>query len=276
MGQNHTTQQINESMNGEVADKKPVPSKQEALSSLKIEERKAYIEADAYVADPYALLGQVIQVRKSNDGQCPTSFNDPSANLEFTPVPIKRKINENSKLKKPEIRSQIIVDQSLATSVSFLSYLSAQLNSKSIFSITLYDQAAGLIDTHDEEWPDNLRQWKTDNHDLFVDPQICYLFVVTGFIQKNLIRKKYIKFEAGAKGGAYGINVNGELATSTEEYSLDIWFGLEPAILKRPDPTYDFHKTLLTAPTKSDIELFASATGSTASNLVIRQKITLG
>ena len=272
MGQNHSTQQINDSMNGEVADKKPIPSKQEALTSLRIEERKAYIEADAYAADPYALLGQVIQVRKNSNGQCPTSFNDPNSNLEFTPVPVKRKINENSKLKKAEIRSQIIVDQSLALSVSFLSYLSAQLNSKSLFSITLYDQAAGLIDTHDPEWANNLKQWKIDNNDLLTDPQICYLFVITGFIQKNLIRKKYTKFEAGAKGGAYGINVNGELATSTEEYSLDIWFGLEPAILKRPDPAYDFKKTMLVNPTNIEKELFGSLTGATASNLIIEHR----
>ena len=269
MGKNHSTKEINDAMNEQVSDKKPVPTADEAKTNLKIEERKAYIEADAYIADPYALLGQVMQVRKTN-GQCPTSLNHQSSKFEFTPIPVKRKVNENSKLKKREIRSSIIVDKNLSAEVSFLNYLNAQLSANSFFSIPLFDQAAGLVDMHDAEWSANLKQWKNDNQDLLNDPEICYLFVITGFIQKNLVKKKYTKFEAGAKGGAYGININGELATSTEEYSLDIWFGLEPSILKRPDPKYDFNQTLLVPPTIKDLELFTSATGSMASNFSIK------
>lgn len=85
--------------------------------------------------------------------------------------------------------------------------------------------------------------------------------------------KKYIKFEARAKGGAYGLNINGEISTSTEEYSLDIRFGLTPAILKRPSPDYDFTKTLVLTPTKEDYMLFNSATGTTAANLIIERKM---
>jgi len=263
MSEKISTDHVNDTMNKEVSQKITIPTKNEAESKLRIEDRKAYIEADAYIADPYALLGQVLQVRKSN-GKCPTALNDPSARFEFTPYPVKRKINENSKLKKPEIRSSIIVDQSLASSIAFLNYLNAELTSKSLFSITLFDQSTGLVDIHDQEWTENVKQWKIDNNDLMTDSEICYLFVITGFVQKNLLKKKYIKFEAGAKGGAFGINANGELATSTEEYSLDIWFGLESAILKRPDPNYDFSKTIVIAPNKEDLKIFTSATGSMA------------
>ena len=270
MGNNNSTKHINDTMNNEVAEKTTIPSKKEAATKLKLEERKVYIEADAYIADPYALLGQVIQVRKVN-GECPANFNEAGARYEFTPIPVKRKVNENSKLKKPEIRSSIVVDKNLSANVSFLSYLSAELSEKSVFSVTLLDQAAGLVDTHHDEWSKNIREWKTDNNDLMDDPEICYLFVVTGFIQKNLMRKKYYKFEAGAKGGGFGINVNGELATSTEEYSLDIWFGLEVAVIKRPAA-----KSLESATINDrEIKLLQSATGSTLIENAIVQKLTL-
>ena len=42
------------------------------------------------------------------------------------------------------------------------------------------------------------------------------------------------KFDAKSIGGAYGVNIDGKLHMSTDEYSMDIRYGLTPAILKRP------------------------------------------
>lgn len=273
MGANNDTKHINDAMNNNVSEKTNVATKEEAAKKLKIDDQTAYIEADAFVANPYSLLGRVIQIRKIN-GTCPNTLNDPDYKFEFTISPIPNiKIDEASKLKEPILRNSIIVDKQLSLNVSFFSYLSPQLDAKSFFSLMVFDQSCGLVDVHDNSWTNSVKQWKEENQDVIKDPDVCYLFAITGFVQKNIVRKKYIKFEAGAKGGAYGININGELSTSTEEYSLDIRFGLTPSILKRPESKYDFTKTLDVNPTLLEKQLFGSLTGSTATHLTIERKI---
>ena len=273
MGNNNDTKHINDTMNSIVAEKATVTTKEEAFKKLSLDDQTAYIEADSFIGNPYSLLGRVIQIRKIN-GTCPNILNDPDFKFEFTISPIPNiKIDEASKLKEPILRSSIIVDKNLSLNISFLSYLSAQLDAKSFFSLMVFDQAAGLVNVHDNGWTTSVKQWKEENKDLITDPDICYLFVITGFVQKNIIRKKYIKFEAGTKGGAYGVNINGELSTSTEEYSLDMRFGLTPGILKRPEAKYGLPKTLNEGSTKFERELFSSLTGATATNLIIERKI---
>lgn len=269
---NNTTKHINDTMNESVAEKTNIATKDEASKKLKLDDQSAYIEADAFIANPYSLLGRVIQIRKKA-GKCPDSLDDPNYKFEFTISPIPGiKIDESSKLKEPILRSSIMVNKELALNVSFLSYLSGQLDAKSSFSLMVFDQTTGLVDVHDSTWAANVKTWKEQNDDLITDPDICYLFAITGFVQKNIVRKKYVKFEAGVKGGAYGVNINGEISTSTEEYSLDIRFGLTPAILKRPTQNSNINKAQLLIPTKEEYKLFNSATGSTVTDLIIQRK----
>jgi hypothetical protein len=267
----NSTEHINEVMNQTVAEKTTIPQQQEAITKLSIRSDTAYIDADPYIANPYGLLGMVLQIRKQN-GQCPTNLSDPNFQYEFTPFPIKRKIDEHSILKEPKLRSSIVVDQNLAANVAFLSYLKAELTSESFFSLMVFDQTAGVIDQQDSDWPENVRVWKQQNQDLLLDPEICYLFAIIGFVQKNIVRKKYKKFKADAKGGAFGLNINGELATSTEEYSLDTKFGILPIILKRPSPISKPELTLLMNPFHHELDLFRGLTGSTMENRVLYHK----
>ncbi|MDP2724047.1 MAG: hypothetical protein Q8O72_14925 [Bacteroidales bacterium] len=262
MAGNNSTEHINDVMNNEVADQTNVANQEETIAKLNLRSHVAYIDAESYIANPYALLGMVLQIRKI-DGKCPDNLNDPNFQFEFTPFPILRKVDELSKLTSPLLRSSIVVDKKLAANVAFLSYLSVELSNESFFSLMIFDQAAGIIDQHDAEWPVNVRQWKVDNQDLFDDPEICYLFAISGFVQKNIVRKKYNKFKVGAKGGAYGLNIGGELATSTEEYSLDIKYGINPIVLKRPEPVAKVKKTLLANPSIEESRLFSGLTGST-------------
>ena len=252
---------INDTMNSSIADKAPVPTTEQVIEKLQLNTQLAYIEADAFIADPYSLLGQVCSIRK-RDGKCPTSLADGNFSAEFTVVPVTRKVNENSKLVKPVMRESIVVDQKLSASVDFLSYLSASMDAESFYSVIVFDQASGLIDTQDSEWSKNVQTWIANNQQDMNDADVCYLFVITGFIQKNIVKRKYKKFDGKVKGGAYGLNVNGELATSTEDNSLDIKFGLTPAIIKRPSTA--------TAPASEDTArmladghgLFATLTGA--------------
>lgn len=236
MGQNNDTKHINEVMNKDVAIPSKIASSQDAVSELDLKNTMAYIEADAFTGNPYSLLGRVIEVRKQ-DGKIPTGVDDTNFKPEFSIFPIMgAKLDPESKIKKPVKRRSILVNKSLSTKVSFLNFLSAELDASSVFSLMVFDQATGLVDTSSPEFRAGVQQWKTDNQDLIADPEIAYLYVVIGMVQKNILRKKYQKFNAGAKGGAYGVNVEGALHTSTEDYSLDIRFGLLPAILKRPKP----------------------------------------
>ncbi|MDR2084710.1 MAG: hypothetical protein LBP67_06925 [Bacteroidales bacterium] len=231
MGRINDSKHVNAAIEN-IAEQTKVTTANEAITRLGIGGGLVYMEADPYIGDPYALLGQVILI-KTIDGSIPTSLNDFNLNFEFFAYPIQGiKINENSKLKQPTLRQSIIVDKNLSSSISFLSYLSAQLDANSHFSLMVYDQAAGLIDQQDLSWKNGLKQWQEEHKELFDDPSVYSLFVITGFSQKNIIKKKYIKYNGTTKGGYVGININGELSTSTEEYSLDIRFGLHPVILK--------------------------------------------
>jgi hypothetical protein len=266
MGTNNSTEHINNAMNNEVAESAPITTASEISKKVNVDDKTAYIEANAFIANPYSLLGRVIEVRKK-DGICPQTLKDVDANIEFSPLPINGvQVDPASRIKEPILRNQIIVDQKLCASVSFLSYLNGQLEANSFFSLMVFDQATGLIDVQDPGWANGLRQWKIDNDQIINDPDVCFVYAIIGMVQKQIVRKKYTKFSSGAKGGAYGLNVNGELATSTEEYSLDIIFGLTPAIMKRPDNSLNYRSLLALNPNTKDLEYFASASGSVIYN----------
>ncbi len=234
MGAENSTGHINSVLNTDVAAKTAFPSVEELFKKVNINDQTAYVIAESFTGNPFLLLGQVIEIRKSG-GSCTRNFNETDVPLSFSPFPVTGfKIDEESRLKKPELRSSVVVNKALSAKVGFLSYLSAELDEKSSFSLMIFDQAKGLVNFQDDSWTNGIRKWISENPDIYHDPEICYLYVVSGFVQKNILRKKYVRFEAGTKGGAYGININGELSTSTEDYSLDIIFGLTPAIIKRP------------------------------------------
>ncbi|WP_143309142.1 hypothetical protein [Chitinophaga vietnamensis] len=235
MGNNNHPDHVNDVMNRDISDSAPIATLNDLKTKTMVNDQTAYIIADAFIGNPYQLLGQVIEVRKT-DGQCPTNLvNAKDLNFEFSSFPVTGlKVDEQSKLAKPQLRGSIIVNKALCAQAGFLNFLSAQLDQKSTFSLVIMDQASGLVNFQDPSWTNAITQWKQNNQDKMNDPEICYIYVVSGFIQKNIIKKKYYLFEAGAKGGAYGLNIDGKLSTSTDEYSLDVVFGLTPAIIKRP------------------------------------------
>jgi hypothetical protein len=262
MGGKHDAETINKVVNEEVAKSAPVFDPEKVQELLEVKTDVPYVELDAFTGDPYSLLGSVIEVRKKN-GAVPASLA--GAPVEFSLLPIPgAKVKESSKLKSPTLRQSLIIDKGIAAKVGFLNYLQAELNANNVFSITVLDQATGQVDRQDPSWAQGVKDWLTQNAALLQDPEVCYLYAIIGFVQKEVIRKKYVKFDAGAKGGAYGLNVDGKLHTSTEEYSLDIRFGLVPAIIKRPTPAAKpriaFDGKSWGKPTSREMELFSSLT----------------
>jgi hypothetical protein len=243
MGKNHTTQQLNESANKYLAKEK-VYEAIEAQTRLSVNSYTAFIEADAFIGNPYSLLGRVLMIRKS-DGKCPDGMTDKGFMTQIAPLPIPGiKIEEKSKIEQPIKRGSIIVTQDLSVKVGFLNYLSAEFSANTTFSIMVFDQLTGLVDVQDTSWENGLNQWllNSQNQVLMQDPDVCYLYAIIGIVQKNVIRKKYSKLDAKAGGGAYGININGEIHTSNEDYSLDIRFGITPVIIKSPTYSLSYPK----------------------------------
>ncbi len=234
MGGKHDVDTINQVVNDEVAKKEAICDPKKIQEMVNIEENIPYVKCESFIGNPYSLLGRVVEVRKI-EGKIPESIT--TSNIEFSPLPIPGiEIDENSKLGSPILRQSIVINNSLSLNIGLFNYLNTELDAESVFSINVIDQSAGLIDVRKDSWIKGLTLWKNDNKELFTDDEICYLYVIVGFIQKQIIRKKFKKFDAKALGGAYGVNIDGQLHMSTDEYSMDIRYGLTPAILKRPKP----------------------------------------
>jgi hypothetical protein len=246
MGKKHTTQELNEAANQYFV-------KEKVLEAIEIEKKlcvnsfTAYVEAEAFIGNPYSLLGRVMMVRK-NDGKCPESFTDKGYMTQLVALPIPEiDIDEKSKIDQPIQRGSIIVTKDISAKVGFLNYLSAEFESNVNFSIMVFDQMTGLIDVQATSWKKGINMWTSEPQNLYLlqDPDICYLYIIVGFVRKDVIRKKYIKLDTNAKGGAYGININGEVHTSDENYFHDIRFGITPVILKSPTFTIQLPKAEL-------------------------------
>jgi hypothetical protein len=258
---NNSTEHINEAMNEQVAEAKNVPSVIEAQKMLALQNNMLYVGADAYIGNPYALLGTVLEIRKTQD-DCPTVANTENASIEFSAFKIPGiVIDETSKIKEPIKRQSIMVDQKLSLEVGFLNYLAAEFEGESSFSLMVFDQATGLVNRDNDSWNKGVQSWMADNKvSILEDPAVCYVYAVIGFVQKYIIRRKYKKFTVGAKGGAFGVNLNGQLYTSAEDYSLDVRYGLQTVILKRPAVTkslFDDEQVLADA-RPEDVHLFSA------------------
>jgi hypothetical protein len=233
MGRNATTEHINEEMNKFSKSTEPLAD-QLIEQHLGLDALTSYVTLDAYIAAPHYLLGTVIEVRKKGDALCPNNIFDDKADVSFGNAIIGDFEAKDARAQAPQARSSIVVTSKTAAKIGFLSYLSAQLDASSSFSLMVFDQASGLIDTRTKVWQDAVVQWRNDNRDVLADESVCYVFAVTSFIQKNIVKKKFKEFAVGASGGAYGLNMEGKLYTSTDEFSLDVRFGLTPHVLKRP------------------------------------------
>ncbi|MEO1259818.1 MAG: hypothetical protein AAFZ15_13580 [Bacteroidota bacterium] len=262
MGKQITTGHVNQVMNEEVSNPTNVPALSEAENLLSVKRNQIFIEDDSFVANPLLLLGNILEIRKM-DGECPEKFNAADSVPEFSIVPLQDfVVDEASILKQPVKRQSILVDQKLSLQLSFLSYLSTQLDHESVFNTMVFDQAAGRIKTSDPSWSKSVNTWKEQHQALLEDEDICYLLAVTGMVQKNVIRKKYTKFSAGAKGGGWGVNFNGSLHTSNDDYALDFRFGLSVGVIKRPKVIYRGEKDEglkgIDIPTEREMNLFKS------------------
>jgi hypothetical protein len=189
-----------------------------------------YFSDDTFNGNPQALLGQVIVIR-GKDGVCPRSAKDGPVPV-FSLEPLRDfKIDERSILGSPVKRESQIITHDGAASVAVLSYLSASLDAKTVYSMILFDQASARVEDKDSSWSDASSAWLAGHAELLQEKDLCNVLVVKGFVQKNIVLREFTEVSAAAKGGAYGVNVNGKYHTSTDDYRVDIRYGLSVATM---------------------------------------------
>ncbi len=265
MGKLNDITHINEAMK-DIADSQPVATVNELKQKTDVNDRTAYIMADAYTANPSKILGRVAVVRKDSDGKCqPNLTGDATVKFDFLISAIRGfTIDAQSLNSKPELRGSILVDRELCAQAGFLNVLNGQLKQDETFSLVVMDQARGFVNFQDEAWDTAVEAWTTKNKEIMEDENICYIFVVTEFVVKNIIKKKFRKLTGEVRGGAYGVNIGGKLSTSTDEYSLDIIFGITPSVIKRPGVPIAgrrIEKSELEA-SVDELKLFSNSSGS--------------
>lgn len=239
----------------------PPPSAGDLKDRLGIEDIP-YIQDDTFISNPLGLLGQVIEVRKV-DGRCPTSWREGRA--EFSVEKVQGfDIDASSVLNTPVKRDSKLITASVASSLGFLNYLTSELQGERVISAILFDQAAARVADNLASWPEALKAWKSAHEDLYRDDSVCYLAVVRGMVQKNLVRRTFQKVQFGGGVGVYGVNVNGTYHTGAEDYSVDVRFGLSVGILKRPVEGVTALETRLSplesAPTPEELKAAQSLT----------------
>lgn len=234
MGGALTTKHVNEAMNKGVAESRPIATKADLQQVIPTRDTLRYVQNDTYVADVSAILGHVYYENIGSDALVPFWCNVSAA------------VDPNSKLTAPQIVSELIVDSKLQAKAEALSFLSAGLSAEELLEVRVINNASARLVDKGAEWDAAIKKWRSDPDckDLIDDPSVGTVSVVTGVVQKYFTTKKYKKFEASAKGGAWGVNVEGSLYTSTSQFELSVIYGLDLVTFKRAKNVKEFDKNL--------------------------------
>lgn len=212
-----TTEHVNNVMNESVAEQKAKATLETVKKEFEADDALRYLRNDSFNAGPSSLLGKIFYEKEGE------------STLKRWALSVTPKIDEASVLKEPITRMELIVENKVAANIEFLSFLSSSLSADEVYEVKVIDNAAVRLVDHGEEWEKSLINWMQSpfNHEIINDPKVKSIGIVTGVVQKFIISKKYRKFDASVKGGAYGVNVGGELYTSTSQYSFDTRYGID-------------------------------------------------
>jgi hypothetical protein len=218
-GHKPTPEHINETMD-QIAERQALTPEDEirkAFGIRKVRDTLHYIQNDTFVADPSAILGRVYYEKEGSE------------ELQHFSSSIVAPVSATSKLTAPQTVSELIVDNKAKAGVEALALLSADVGAEELLEVRVINNAtARLVDSGDD-WDAAIEKWskKTTSQRLMNNPAVKTISVVTGVVQKYLTVKKYKKFDAKAKGGSFGVNVNGSLYTSTSQFELVVVYGIE-------------------------------------------------
>jgi hypothetical protein len=223
MGDNFTTKHVNDAMNKGVAEPRPIAKYEDLKKVIPVRDNLRYVTNDTYIADLSLHLGRVYYEQIGNDTLIPFIFS------------VETKVNPQSKLSTPQTIAELIVDSKMKAKVEALSLLSGDLSAEELLEVRVINNASARVEDRGDEWDAAIKKWLNNPvcQNLINDASVGTISVVTGVVQKYLSKKKYKKFEAGAKGGSWGVNVEGNLYTSTSQFELSVVYGVELVTFKR-------------------------------------------
>ena len=234
MGDTFTTKHVNEAMNKEVAEARPIAKPADIQKAVPIRDSLRYVQNDTYVADVSAILGRVYYEKIGSDTLLPFYISIAAA------------VDPNSKLSAPQTVSELIVDSKIKVKAEALSFLSADLSTEELLEVRVINNASARVIDKGDDWEAAITKWLNNPicQNLINNPSVGTISVVTGAVQKYFTTKKYRKFEAGAKGGGWGVNVEGSLYTSTSQFELSVVYGLDLVTFKQADNVNEFAENI--------------------------------
>src|SRR5664280_1500375 len=147
MGNNHSTQQINEAMNSEVSQARPTSTIENLRQAFPAGDSLRYIRNDAFVADPSKLLGRVYYEKVGNDALVPF----------LTRVTVC--VDESSRLTAPQTVSELILDSKVGASAEFLAFASLSVGSDEVIELRIINNSAARAVDSGEDWDGALEKW---------------------------------------------------------------------------------------------------------------------
>jgi hypothetical protein len=237
-----STEHVNETMNSSIADPRPIATSDELQKAVPMRDALRYVKNDTYIADASAILGQVYYERINDDTLIPFYLS------------IGAQVDPNSKLSAPQTVSELIIDKKAKAKVEALSLLNVELSAEELLEVRVINNSIARLVLKGDEWEAAITKWLRNPlcQDLISDSTVGRIAVVTGAVQKYFTTKKYKKFEAGAKGGAWGVNVEGSLYTSTSQFSLEVVYGLDLVTFKQAANVNEFAENLVRRALETD------------------------
>jgi hypothetical protein len=243
-----STKHVNDAMNSSVADARPIAKTEDLQKAIPTSDTLRYVKNDTFVADVSALLGLVYYERIGSEALRPFYIN------------VSVDVDPNSKLTTPQMVSELIIDSKGKLAVEALSLISTSVAAEEMLEVRIINNSAARIVQQGDAWEAAVNKWLNNPlcHSLVNDPKVGTISVVTGAIQKYFITKKYKKFEAGVKGGGWGVNVDGSLYTSTSQFELSVIYGLDLVTFKQVDSVHLFNENIVKQVVVSDTESLQS------------------
>ena len=234
MGGDASTDHINDAMNKDVSTQQPIANTADIMKALPTTDTLRYVENDTFVADPSLILGRVYYERSGDKSLTPFHTS------------IDSKVDEKSILTSPQTVSELIIDSKLSSSLSVLAFVSLSLSQDEVYELRIINNTAARLVDKGDQWDQALTKWMNNPlcQQLINNPKVGAISIVTGVVQKYLTSKKYKKFEAGTKGGGWGVNVAGNLYMSSSEFQLDVIYGLDLVSFGRVSDINEFAENI--------------------------------
>ncbi len=140
MGDIFTTKHVNDAMNKEIAEARPIAKAEDLQKALPIHDSLRYVKNDTYIADVSAVLGRVYYEKVGSDSLLPFYIS------------IEASVDPGSKLSAPQTVSELIVDSKISANVEALTFLSAHLSSEELLEVRVINNGSARVVDRGDEW----------------------------------------------------------------------------------------------------------------------------